>query len=680
MSSLEQVTNAFDSLSISVAVESHSKVDSFQSWVDSVKSINTIYSPTKTLLLKPSKSTVPVLVISLESSTFAVNPLVKSLGFKDARMAADDLVNSTFQVDKLNLTPFALENVDDKASVIVVLDSNIANQSDLSLAFRAFSETETLILSSQDLQQYLQTHGGDFKVVDFDNLAAPAAASPAQKKKGGKEVAKKSDEKEIIIGLTVTKEENFPKTKTEMLDYYDISGCYIIRPYAFAVWKEIQKFFGGEIEEMGVEDCYFPMFVTNAKLNKEKDHIEGFSPEVAWVTKAGSTDLAEPIAVRPTSETVMYPYYATWIRSHRDLPLRLNQWCNVVRWEFKFLWQEGHTAHLTKEDSVVEVHEILDLYRRVYEELLAVPVIPGKKSEKEKFAGGLFTTTVEGFIPTTGRAIQGATSHCLGQNFSKMFDIICDNEKKERVHVWQNSWGITTRTIGVMVMVHGLVLPPRVAQIQVVIVPCGITVKTTADQRQSIYDTVDSIAAELKKAGIRVKKDVRENVSTGNKFHHWELRGVPVRLEVGPKDMAKNEVRSIIRHNAVAQQLSMDGLPETMRDILDTIQADMFAKAKTVRDSRLVRLETWDKFVETLNNKCLVLAPWCEQESCEDDVKERSARIAQGDEEADEKAPSMGAKTLCIPFTQPTKGVTSKTKCFACGSKAVSYTLWGRSY
>jgi prolyl-tRNA synthetase len=451
----------------------------------------------------------------------------------------------------------------------------------------------------------------------------------------------------VIIGLTVKKDENFPKwyeqvlTRTEMLDYYDVSGCYILRPYSYAIWKQIQKFFGGEIEELGVEDCYFPMFVTENRLNREKDHIEGFSPEVAWVTKAGQSDLAEPIAIRPTSETVMYPYYATWIRSHRDLPLRLNQWCNVVRWEFKhpqpflrtreFLWQEGHTAFATKEEADQEVLDILDLYRRVYEELLAVPVVPGTKSEKEKFAGGLYTTTVEGFIPTTGRAIQGATSHCLGQNFSKMFDILVDNEQKERVNVWQNSWGLTTRTIGVMVMVHGddkgLVLPPRVAQIQVVIVPCGITVKTSDEDRAKVYAGADQLAKDLKAAGIRSKADLRDNYTPGFKYNHWELRGVPIRLEVGPKDIAKNETRAVIRHNGNVSQLSLKEIGITIKDLLETVQSDMFKKATAERDSNIVLLETWDHFVETLNKKKMILAPWCEEVACEEAVKERSARV-----------------------------------------------------
>lgn len=345
-------------------------------------------------------------------------------------------------------------------------------------------------------------------------------------------------------------------------------------------------FFDAEINNMGVEDTYFPMFVSSRVLEKEKDHIEGFAPEVAWVTKAGQSDLEEPVAIRPTSETVMYPYFAKWIRSHRDLPLKVNQWCNVVRWEFKhprmcnnclfsgccmswidktesvenlmrykrlhaspdhhflepfirtreFLWQEGHTAFQTKDEADAEVRQILSLYAQVYEDYLAVPVIQGVKSEKEKFAGGLYTTTVEGFIPTTGRGIQAGTSHCLGQNFSKMFNIVVEDpnaaagasEEAKKLFVWQNSWGLSTRTIGIMVMIHGddkgLVLPPKVAAIQAIVIPCGLTVKTTDEEKKMVEEAVDEVVRRLKKAGVKAKADQRENYTPGYKFNHWELR------------------------------------------------------------------------------------------------------------------------------------------------------------
>lgn len=332
-------------------------------------------------------------------------------------------------------------------------------------------------------------------------------------------------------------------TRSDLIEYYDISGCYILRPYAYRMWEMIQQFFDAEIKKLGVQNAYFPLFISKSALTREKDHVEGFAPEVAWVTRAGDTELEEEIAVRPTSETIMYPAYAKWIRSHRDLPLRLNQWCSVVRWEFsnptpfirsrEFLWQEGHTAFAKKAEADEEVLQILELYRRVYEEMLAVPVIKGRKTEREKFAGGDYTTTVEAFIPATGRGIQGATSHHLGQNFSKMFEIYFSDENHSRQLVFQNSWGLTTRTLGVMIMVHsddkGLVLPPRMAPHQVVIVPIFYNDK----EKEAIYQRAREIREELTTAGIRVHFDDRDNYNPGWKFNDWELRGVPLRLELG---------------------------------------------------------------------------------------------------------------------------------------------------
>lgn len=426
------------------------------------------------------------------------------------------------------------------------------------------------------------------------------------------------------------------------------------------------EFFGAEIGKLGVQDAYFPMFVTQGALEKEKEHVEGFAPEVAWVTKrqamtclcidlltdslaffhlschvaSGSTDLTEPIAVRPTSETIMYPAYAKWIQSHRDLPLKLNQWCNVVRWEFKhpqpflrtreFLWQEGHTAFYTKAEADVEVLEILELYRRVYEELLAVPVVKGHKSENEKFPGGLYTTTVEAFIHESGRAIQGATSHCLGQNFAKMFKIIVEGENKEKSFVWQNSWGLTTRSIGVMTMVHGddkgLVLPPRVACFQVVVIPCGITVKTTPEEAAKIMDTVSRIVDDLTKVGIRATKDTRDNYTPGWKYNHWELKGVPVRLEVGPKDVEKNEVRAVLRHNGDKSQLSLSDLKTSMPRLLDSIHEAMLVKARANLTKNIKLVESWDQVNPALDAKQIVCMPWCEAVACEKSIKEKTTR------------------------------------------------------
>lgn len=305
----------------------------------------------------------------------------------------------------------------------------------------------------------------------------------------------------------------------------------------------------------------------------------------------------------------------------------------------EFLWQEGHTAHLRKEGADAEVLQILDLYRRVYEDLLAVPVIPGVKSEKEKFAGGLYTTTVEGFIATSGRGIQGGTSHCLGQNFSKMFNIVVEDPDKPataeggeagKLHVWQNSWGLSTRTIGVMTMVHGddrgLVLPPRVAQTQVIVIPTGLTVKTTAEQRQTIHDEAERIVRVLVDAGLRAKADTRSNYTPGFKFADWELRGVPVRLEVGPKDLAAKSTLSVRRDTGAKAPIALDGLADNVGKLLETVQADMFAKAKRDYEERIKVVREWSEFTRALNSGCVCVIPWCEVEACEDHIKTQSAK------------------------------------------------------
>jgi len=549
-----------------------------------------------------------------------------------------------------------------------------------------------------------------------------------KKDKGQKEHKEEEDHNkkgETKLGIEADKVAHFNDwytqviTRSEMLDYYDVSGCYILRPWAYDVWQHIQKFFDAEIRELGVENAYFPMFVSKSRLETEKDHIEGFAAEVAWVTKSGKSDLAEPIAVRPTSETVMYPAFAKWIKSHRDLPLKINQWCNVVRWEFKnpqpfirtreFLWQEGHTAHASKEEASKEVYEILDLYRRVYEDLLAVPVVKGRKSEKEKFAGGDFTTTCECFVPATGRGVQGATSHGLGQNFAKMFHIEYEDPNASdgsKLLAWQNSWGLTTRTIGVMVMVHGdnkgLVLPPRVASIQVIVVPCGITAKTTEQDKEALLKRINEITEELTEDGVRAEADLRDNYSPGWRFNHWEVKGVPIRLEVGPRDIQKNQVVYCRRDTLEKGELPLDNFPGRIRALLDTIHNSMFARAKAERDQHKVIVRKWADFVKTLDSKNVILAPWCQETECEDAIKERSSKAyarplththtqslthntlflfcsAETDGPVDEKAPSMGAKSLCIPIDQP-EPITADTLCINCGKHAKSFTLFGRSY
>ncbi|KAI0420715.1 prolyl-tRNA synthetase [Xylaria grammica] len=507
-------------------------------------------------------------------------------------------------------------------------------------------------------------------------------------------------------GISVKKEESFSQwyqevvTKCELVEYYtEISGFYILRPSSMYVWNTIRAWFQSRIEQMGVEETSFPMFLSSKSLEKEKEHVEGFAPELAWVTKAGDKDLEVPVAVRPTSEAVMYPYYAKWIRSHRDLPFRLNQWNSVVRWEAKqttpflrareFMWQEGHTAHLTEQLAEKEVLEILELYAGVYEQLLAVPVVRGRKTENEKFAGGYWTSTCEGFIPSTGRGIQGATSHALGQNFSKMFDITVEdpNQKGEKIFVWQNSWGLSTRVIGVMVMIHsdnkGLVLPPRVSKFQVVIIPVGLTAKTTTEVRENLAKQIQDLAGSLKENGVRAEVDNREGYTPGFKFADWEMKGVPLRLEFGPKDAANSVVTYSRRDTGLKGTIPLAEVGSQVPVLLEKIQQDMYDKANEEFTSHRLTLTDWAEVVPALNNRNVVVIPFCGEPSCEERIKETTKSDEHRELGPDGKPqPSMGMKSLCIPFDQPSGLVQGETKCLnpECGSFAKSWVMFGRSY
>ncbi|KAI3337322.1 proline-tRNA ligase-like protein [Xylariaceae sp. AK1471] len=559
---------------------------------------------------------------------------------------------------------------------------------------RAFHSTSSLNKTSRSL-------------FTMEEVTQPSksAQKKAAKKAGQVPIVggKKEDSKEII-GMTASKETNFSLwyqelvVKAELVEYYhEISGFYILRPAAMYTWNIIRKWFQERIEAMGVEETSFPMFLSSKSLEKEKDHVEGFAPELAWVTKAGDKDLEVPVAVRPTSEAVMYPYYAKWIRSHRDLPFRLNQWNNVVRWEAKqttpflrareFLWQEGHTAHLNEESSAKEVLEILELYAGVYEQLLAVPVVRGKKTENEKFAGGHWTTTVEGYIPANGRGIQGATSHCLGQNFSKMFDVTVEDpdKKGEKLHVWQNSWGLSTRVIGVMCMLHGddkgLVMPPRVARLQTILIPVGITNKMSAEDKVAHGKKVEELYATLKKAGVRVDVDNRDGYTPGFKFAEWELKGVPLRIEFGPKDAAKDVVSYARRDTGEKGTIPVPELATKVPELLEEIQKALYDKADAAFSSHRLVLTDWSKVVPALDSKNVVLIPFCEEPACEEKIKETTKSEEPKEGAQNEKQPSMGMKSLCIPFDQP-EGLTKETKCLnpECSAFAKSWTMFGRSY
>lgn len=495
------------------------------------------------------------------------------------------------------------------------------------------------------------------------------------------------------FGISARKEDNFHEWYTqvilrgELLDYYDIRGCFIMRPGSMFLWSYIREWFDSQIKAMGVQECYFPMLVSKKNIEQEKDHLANFNPELAWITKCGEKDLDEPVAIRPTSETIIYPAFAKWLSSYRDLPMKINQWCSVLRWEVKstlpfirgreFLWQEGHTAYFKKDQAEKETLEILDLYARVYTDLLAVPVVKGRKSKKETFGGAEYTTSIEAFIPGTGKGIQAATSHHLGQNFAKMFDIKVDNENnvEAKSFVFQNCWGMTTRSLGIATMIHsdnkGFVCPPRIAQIQAVVMLCGIKASTTAEEKDALDKYGRKVVELISQAGVRVHFDDRENLSPGFKFNHWEIRGVPCRVEVGFKDMDKNEVCIARRDNGEKRQAKIDEIGSEIKNTIDQIHNSLFEKASAELKTRTKICEDFEGMLESLNNKNIVLAPWCTAVDCEDEIGEKTTVRENGE------VILMGAKSLCIPFDTPS---LKSSKCISCGSEAKCYALFGRSY
>ncbi|KAL3777740.1 hypothetical protein HJC23_005373 [Cyclotella cryptica] len=612
---------------------------------------------TKNLFFKDKKHGLFLVTVasSTDVNTKELASLLKLDGKVNLRLADEELLLQKLGVKKGCLGPLAIMNNVDK-DVTLVLDESLLAK--VKVHSHPLRNDASVVLAPEDLMTFVREYCEPVVVKFSEKMGGKVPSSRPEGEKGatkpriekgeggagkGANVNKKQTKKgETQLALKWSKSENFAMwysdviVLSEMISYYDISGCYILRPWSYKIWELIQDWFNIQIRKLGVENSYFPMFVSKDRLEKEKDHVEGFAPEVAWVTKSGDGDLAAPIAVRPTSETIMYPAFADWIRSHRDLPLKLNQWSNVVRWEFKdptpflrtreFLWQEGHTAHASYEDADVMVRQALDLYRRVYEELLAIPVIPGYKTEKEKFAGGHQTTTVEAYIPVSGRAIQGATSHNLGQNFGKMFDINYQDEKGETQIAWQTSWGLTTRTIGVMVMVHGddtgLILPPRVAPLQCVIVP--IVSKTFPLENVAPY--CEEILKSLEEKNIRCKLDDRSIYNPGWKYAHWEQKGVPIRIEVGPRDLENRQARLVVRFGGEKIDVGIGTLASSIVTKLEEIQSNMFAKAKEFRDSHLVQVTEWKDFVPNLELHNLVLTPWCggEHTDWEEWVKEKS--------------------------------------------------------
>ncbi len=471
-------------------------------------------------------------------------------------------------------------------------------------------------------------------------------------------------------GLTAEKDEfsdwfTQVMLKADLADYTDVSGAIVFRPTAYAIWEKIKEETDKQFKKLKIQNCYFPLLIPEKSLNKEKEHVEGFSPEVAWVTHAGDTKLNEKLAVRPTSETIMYESYSKWIRSWRDLPLKLNQWNNVVRWEFKhpvpflrtreFLWNEGHTAYATKKEAEAEEKEILSVYKNVCEDFLALPSLIGRKSEKEKFAGAEYTTSMEFYMPN-GKCIQGPDFHHDGQNFAKAYNIkFLDKDGKEG-YVYQNTFAITTRMLGVMFAVHsdskGLILPPKIAPIKTVIIPILF---------DNSKDKVLKSAQEIKKVlGNGAELDAREGYKPGFKFNEWELKGVPLRIEIGPKELEKSQVIVVRRDNSKKESVKLKDLKKTVDKLLEEIQESMFANAKKMLENAIVKADSSDKVKKIISERKIAFAPMCKHRKCEDDLKFKTG----------------GAKVLNIPNQQP----KSLGNCIICKNKADYLAYIGKSY
>ena len=417
--------------------------------------------------------------------------------------------------------------------------------------------------------------------------------------------------------------------RAELADYSPVKGSMVIRPYGYAIWELMQAALDRRFKETGHVNAYFPLFIPESLLRKEAAHVEGFAPEVAWVTRGGDETLEEPLVVRPTSEAIIGTMYSKWVQSWRDLPILINQWANVVRWEkvtrlflrtTEFLWQEGHTAHETEAEAEAEARRMLGVYKEFLETELAIPVLDGRKTESEKFAGAAHTYSVEALMGD-GRALQAGTSHHLGQNFAKVFDITFQARDKSVQYVWQTSWGMTTRLIGGVIMVHGddsgLILPPRIAPHQVVIVPIP-----RGDWRATVLPRARDIAAALRQAGVRVVLDDREEYKPGWKFSEWEMRGVPLRLEIGPRDIEQQQVLLARRDTREKLTAPMEGLAGRVTGLLDAVQAALFERAVAFRDSHTVRTASGDEFRRAFQGRPgFVIAPWCGSADCEAQIK-----------------------------------------------------------
>lgn len=457
--------------------------------------------------------------------------------------------------------------------------------------------------------------------------------------------------------------------KAKLADYAPVKGTMVIRPYGYAIWEKVQELMNVYMKAAGVENAYFPLFIPYSLLEKEKAHVEGFAPELAIVTIGGGEKLKDPLVVRPTSETIMYEMYKKWVQSWRDLPILINQWNNVIRWEkrtylfmrtLEFLWHEGHTAHETEKEALELITKTLEWYRAIYEDYYAIPVVIGHKSTSEKFAGAKDTYTVEMLMPD-GKALQGATSHNLAQNFSVPFEIKFQNREGKEDHVWQTSWAITTRSIGALVLTHGddngLILPPKIAPIQVVIMP----IKRASDEHgEELMFYAKEMQEALSNGGLRSKFDDRDEPSVGRRFNEWELKGVPLRFEVGSKEYTDRTVTIARRDTGEKVTVSREDMLITVEKLIKEMQTSLFGKAKAFLKENIRDAKTYDEFKDIMNTtRGFIRAFWCEEAVCEKAIKNETK-----------------ATTRCLPLDS----VEEKGICVKCGKDATHKWLFAQSY
>jgi prolyl-tRNA synthetase len=459
--------------------------------------------------------------------------------------------------------------------------------------------------------------------------------------------------------------------RAELADYSPVRGCMVIRPNGYAIWEQMQRALDQMFKDTGHQNAYFPLFIPQSFLSREAEHVEGFAPEVAVVTHGGGKELEEPLIIRPTSETIIYAMYAKWIQSYRDLPLLINQWANVVRWEMRtrlflrtteFLWQEGHTAHATEAEAEEETRRMLGVYRTFMEQYMAMPVITGRKTDTERFAGALRTYSLEALMQDN-KALQAGTSHNLGQNFARAFEVTFQTANGDLDHVWNTSWGVSTRLVGALIMTHsddlGLVCPPKLAQYQVVIVP----IYKTDEERAAVLQSADQLRKELAGAGIRAHVDAREGMKPGAKYYEWEGRGVPLRLEVGPRDVASGSVVLARRTGGKKESLPMDGLAGKLIVAIDKFQTDLFEAAKARREAATLRGADRQQLIARMESQGgFVYAGFCGSGKCEAEIKEQT------------KA------TVRVLPDEEFRSAVAPTTCVWCGRPSVAEAVWAKAY